>query len=204
MAPRTLREVPQLAVLIDSFEQRVQRPKTSKTSKTSKTDKAKSSKAGKAKSTDPYYSGKKKQHTLKSQVTVNEQDGTFVDISASVPGPTADITLLEDSGVLQRLPAGVGALGDLAYLGMDALHPQGLGATPRRKPRGQERPPQDKVYNQAFARRRVLVENSIGRLRRYESLNQMDRHHRHNHQQRVVAVAGLVNRQIRHRLPCAA
>jgi DDE superfamily endonuclease len=188
-----LREVPQLAVLIDSFEQRVQRPQASKDSKTSK-----------AKTTDRYYSGKKKQRTLKSQVTVNEQDGTFVDISASVPGPTADITLLEDSGVLQRLPQGVSALGDLAYLGMDTLHPQGLAATPRRKPRGQERPPQDIEYNQAFARRRVLVENSIGRLRRYESLNQMDRHHRHNHQMRVVVVAGLVNHQIRHHLPCAA
>lgn len=191
-----LQEVPELAVLIDSFEQRVQRPQADKSDKANK--------ANKAKSTDPYYSGKKKQHTLKSQVTVNAQDGTFVDISASVPGPTADITLLEDSGVLQRLPVGMAALGDLAYLGIDRLHRQGLGFTPRRKPRGQARPPGDIVYNQAFARRRVLVENSLGRLRRYESLNQMDRHHRHKHQMRVVAVAGLVNRQIRHRLPCAA
>jgi hypothetical protein len=86
---------------------------------------------------------------------------------------------------------------------MHTLHTQGLAATPRRKPRGQQRPPQDIEYNHAFARRRVLVENSIGRLRRFESLNQMDRHHRQNHQRRVVAVAGLVNRQIRHRLPCA-
>lgn len=183
-----LQDVPELAVIIDSFEQRVQRPKQSKQDK----------------QTDPYYSGKKKQHTLKSQVAVNRQDGTFVDIAASVPGSTADIRLLESSGLLARLPAGVGAWGDLAYLGMDTLHPQGLAITPRRKPRGQVRPPEDVAYNQAFARQRVVVENSIGRLRRYESLNQMDRHHRHNHTMRVVAVAGLVNRQMRRRLPCAA
>jgi hypothetical protein len=203
---QVLHEVPELAVIIDSFEQRVQRPKTDKTSESSKTSKtSKTSKPSKtSKTKDAYYSGKKKQHTLKSQVAVNHQDGTFVDIARSVPGPTADIKLLEQSALLERLPAGVGAWGDLAYVGVDALHPEGLGATPRRKPRGQERPPADITYNRAFARERVLVENSIGRLRRYESLNQMDRHHRQNHTQRVIAVAGLANRQIRHRLPGAA
>ncbi len=188
-----LHQVPELAVIIDSFEQPVQRPKQ---------DKQQEPKPRKRRA-DAYYSGKKKQHTLKSQVAVDRADGTFVDVSYSVPGPTADLTLLQSSGLLQRLPPGVGAWGDLAYLGLQALHPQGLGATPRRKPRGKERPPQDQAYNQAFARERVRVEHSIGRLRRYQALKQADRHHRQNHTARVVAVAGLVNRQIRHRIPCA-
>ncbi len=118
-----------------------------------------------------------------------------------VPGPTADKKLLQESKVLERLPSGVGALGDLAYLGMEADHPQGLGKTPRRKPRGRERPPEDQAFNRAFARRRIGVEHTIGRVRRYDSLNQMDRHHRHNHTDRVGAVAGLVNRQILTRHP---
>lgn len=66
---------------------------------------------------DGYYSGKKKQHTLKSQVAVDEDTGAVVDISESVPGPTADLTLLKESGLMGRLPPGVGALGDLAYVG---------------------------------------------------------------------------------------
>jgi len=189
-----LAEVPELAVIIDSFEQRVQRPKADKTGKTDKTGKAK----------DPYYSGKKKQHTLKSQVATNRRDGTFVEVSHSVPGPTADLELLRQSGLLERMPESVWALGDLAYLGMDKERSQGCAATPRRKPRGQEPEPQDVAYNRAFARERVGVEHSIGRLRRYECLTAMDRHHRQGHVSRVVAVAGLVNRQIRHRLPCAA
>jgi len=68
-----LRDTPELAAVIDSFEQRVQRPR----------DRSEA---------DGYYSGKKKQHTLKSQVAVDEESGRVVDISASVPGPTADIT----------------------------------------------------------------------------------------------------------------
>lgn len=178
-----LQDTPELAVIIDTFEQRVQRPRH-------RTE------------ADQYYSGKKKQHTLKSQVAVNELTGEFVDIADSIFGPTADLTVLKQSDLLSRLPPGVGGLGDLAYVGIDQLHPQGLGATPRRKPRGKPRPAEDVAYNTAFARRRVLVENSILRLRRYEALSQTDRHHRRHHTARVVAVAGLVNRQIRHRLPC--
>jgi len=177
-----LRDTPELAVVIDSFEQRVQRPKA-------------------VEERDSYYSGKKKTHTLKSQVAVDEDTGAIMDVSESVPGPTADIKLLETSGLMNRLPEGVGGIGDLAYVGIDKLHPQGLAACPRRKPKGKPRPPDDVTYNRAFSRRRIIVENTIGRLRRYQSLNQTDRQHRRTHAARVRAVAGLVNRQLAHRMP---
>ena len=76
-------------------------------------------------------------------------------------------------------------------------------ATPRRKPRGKERPAQDKAYNKAFAQVRIKVEHSIGRARRYQSLSQQDRHHRELVMvtERGQGIAGLVNRQIQTRLP---
>jgi len=177
-----LADTPELVVIIDTFEQRVQRPQ-------------------KRKQADKYFSGKKKQHTLKSQVAVNELNGQVVDVPDSVVGPTADIALLEQSDLLNRLPEGVGGIGDLAYVGIDKLHPDGLAAAPRRKPKGKPRPEEDVSYNQAFSQRRIIVEQTIGRLRRYEAITQMDRHHRQHHTQRVVAIAGLVNRQIAHRFP---
>jgi len=177
---KLLKATPDLAVVIDSFEQRVQR-------------------AQDRQAADAHYSGKKRQHTLKSQVAVDEELGLFVDVSTSVPGPTADLKLLEQSKLLARLPARVGALGDLAYLGMDKLHPTGNAATPRRKPRGKPRPPEDIAFNQAFARRRIVVEHSIGLARRFEALAQTDRHHRKHHAARVAAVCGLVNRRLAYR-----
>jgi len=177
-----LRDTPELAVVIDTFEQRVQRPRDK--------DKA-----------DELFSGKKRQHTLKSQVAVDEEKGTVVDVADSVPGPTADITLLKQSRLMERLPEGVGGMGDSAYQGIAQLHPQALGASSRKKPYGQPRPPEDVAYNTAFSRRRIIVENTIGRFRRYQCLTQTDRNHRQLHTSRVVAVAGLVNRQIAHRLP---
>jgi hypothetical protein len=166
-----LRDIPELTVVVDSFEQRVQRP------------------AG----DNSHFSGKKKQNTLKSQVTVDGQTGRIVATSASVPGPRPDLNLLKQSGVLERLPAHYGAVGDLGYLGMDKLHP--LAFIPRRKPRGKPHPPENRPYNAAFSSFRVIVEHTIGRMRRFQSLTQMDRNHRLHHAARVAAVAGLVNRQ---------
>jgi hypothetical protein len=178
--PALLHDTPALAVLVDTFEQRVQRPKRRQRA---------------------YYSGKKKCHTVKSQVAVDEESGRIVDVADSVPGPRADIEVLERSRLLHRLPAWVGAIGDLAYVGITALHPNQLAATPRRKPRGQPRPVEDRRYNRLFARRRVGVEHAIGRLLKYQALSQADRHHRKGHTARVRAVAGLVNRMLDH---CAA
>jgi hypothetical protein len=175
-----LQDVPELAVVIDTFEQAVQRPR----------ERAEA---------DRYYSGKKKRHTLKSQLSVDDYSGEGVAVSDSVPGPTADITLLQQSGLLSQLPPRVGSLGDLAYVGISMLHPQGLGACPRRKPRSQPRPAEDVLYNTAFTQRRVIVEHTIARMRRYEALSQVDRHHRQQHTSRTVAVTGLANHQIRSR-----
>ena len=170
-----LKDTPDVAVVIDTFEQGVQRPR---------------------KGQKRYYSGKKKRHTLKSQVAVDEETGAIVDVADSVPGPTADVKVLKKSKVLKRLPQGVGALGDLAYVGIADLHPEGLGATGRRKPRGQPRSLADRRYNKAFSRRRIVVEHGIGRLRRFQALTQTDRHFRKGHTARVRAVAGLVNRML--------
>jgi len=173
--PALLAGTPDLAVIVDTFEQRTHRPQRRQRA---------------------YYSGKKKAHTLKSQVAVDE-DGRVADVGESRPGPWADLTVLRRSGLVGKLVrAQVGVLGDLAYVGVDGLHPKLRGATPRRKPRGAERPPADRRYNRAFARRRIRVEHTIGRLRRYQALTAVNRHGRKGHAARVRAVAGLVNRML--------
>lgn len=175
--PALLKETPALAVLVDTFEQRTQRPTRRQRA---------------------YYSGKKKAHTLKSQVAVDE-DGHVVDVGPSRPGCWADLKVFRRSGLVGKLVrAKVGALGDLGYVGINAVSPRLHGATPRRKPRGKDRPAEDRRYNRAFARRRITVEHGINRRRRYQALSQTDRHRRRQHTARVRAVAGLVNRMLGH------
>jgi hypothetical protein len=195
-----LRELPELAVVIDTFEQRVHAPQGPDPTNRKSREEA-----------DRWYSGKKRGHTIKSQVGVDLHTGYICDVGESVRGPTADITLLKQSKLMERLPQGVGGEGDLAYVGIDKLHPLGLGATPRRKPRGadkhrprgqdKERPPQDIAYNKAFAKRRIIAENTLCRMRAYQAITQTDRNHRKMHTERTQAIAGLVNRKMHSRLP---
>jgi DDE superfamily endonuclease/Helix-turn-helix of DDE superfamily endonuclease len=199
-----LSELPELAGGIDTFEQEV-RPPQVRDAPTPQQRKEKQKEA------DSWYSGKKRKHTIKSQVGVDVHTGAICDVSESVRGPTNDMTLLKKSKLLQRLPPDVGGEGDLAYVGISKLHPKHLGATPRKKPRGKDkhrprgqdnpRPPQDIAYNKAFAQRRVVAEHALRYMRQYQSITQMDRHHRQMHTERVNAIAGIVNRRLHARLP---
>ena len=173
-----LQAIPELVVIVDSFEQGVQRPKR-------KEDR------------DSWYSKKKKAHTMKNQIAVDETSGLIVGISPSIKGRTHDLPLLKQSQLLEHLPEGIGCMADSAYQGIHKLHP--LAFSPRKKPRSKPRPEQDIAYNHAFSQRRIVVENTICQLRWFRAVSQTDRHHRLNHSARVRAVAGLVNRQIARR-----
>ncbi len=154
--PQVLESAPGLLVLVDAFEQRVQRL----------TDRQERRQ---------WYSGKKRCHTSKVQVAVEERAGRIVDVGDSVPSPTADLAVFAGSGLGERLPPGT------------ALHP--AGHRPRKKPRGRPRPDEDRAHNRALARRRIAVEHRIGRLRRFAALTAPHRQHRTAHTR-------LVNRQL--------
>lgn len=173
--PALLADTPGLAVVIDSFEQRTQRPKRRQRA---------------------YYSGKKKAHTLKTQVAVDEDSGRIVDVSDSVPGPWADIKLLEKSRLLRRLPKGVGGSGTWVTSGSVGCTRRGWARVRVGSRVGRSRPPEDRKYNRAFSRRRIIVEHGIGRLRRFAAVSHVNRHRRKGHATRVRAIAGLVNRMI--------
>jgi DDE superfamily endonuclease/Helix-turn-helix of DDE superfamily endonuclease len=156
-----LKELPELMLIVDSFEQRVQRPPND----------------------DSPSSGKKQPHPLKSQLVVDGDTGRMVDRSDRVPGPTADITLLE------RVPEAIGVAGDLAYLTLATLRQWGF--SPRRKPRGQDRPPEDGVYNRAFWQFRIIVEPTLGQVSRFQRVTMTDRKQRRAQRARVAAIAGV-------------
>lgn len=168
-------DTPGLGVLVDSFEPPTHRPATRQRR---------------------FDSGKRKRHTLKSQRVVDEASGRIADVSVSVPGPTADLKLLKRSKVLGKVRRGAAVVGDLAYLGADKVKAGVVVVTPRRKPRGQPRSRADRKYDRAVSRRRVPVEHTIRRVRVFQAVTRVNRHGRTGHENRVRAVAGLVNRLI--------
>ena len=165
-------QVPGLAVVVDAFEQSIERPSTPQEA-------------------DQYYSGKKKCHTLKSQITVDAYTGEVLDVAESESGRNQDKGIFNHSGTPERLPPDTAFLGDLGYPGLEKDLP--LAAIPRKKPRNKPRPEKDILFNTLFAQVRIVVEHTIALLRRYQALTLREGHHRRAHTERVIAVSGLVN-----------
>jgi hypothetical protein len=132
-------------VLIDSFESPVRRPSLQERQKR-------------------VYSGKKKRHTLKTQVAT-DQDGEILTLEAGQRGPQADLKLYEAAPLPEPI-ADKPRMGDKGYYSQD--HPE--LTTPHKKPRGGELTVEQEAENKGIARQRSVVEHGIRRIKGFRLL----------------------------------
>lgn len=140
-----------------------------------------------------HFSGKRKRHTLKTQLLVSRRTGRILHVSETVPGSIHDKTLLEQSEVLTRLPRGALVRGDLGYLGIARDHPRLDIRLPRRKWRGRPRRMADIRRNRTLARQRIVVEHTIRRCKIFRVLADVYRQARERYNLTFQVVAGLAN-----------
>jgi DDE superfamily endonuclease len=170
---------PVVGVIIDSKEQRVNRPQGYDAQK-------------------PYYSGKKKTHTVKTQVVV-DPSGRIESVGDSVPGgANHDLALLCGSGILEQLEEGEGAMVDKGYVGVKNYYPDVPVVIPFKASRNHPLTDEQKSYNREVARYRIVVEHTMAQLNRFTVLRQVFRgQQRGRHGQVARVVARLVNRRLR-------
>jgi hypothetical protein len=166
---------PEVRLVIDAKEQRTQRPNGYAAQR-------------------PYYSGKRKAHTLKSQVGVSPT-GRIEAVSDSFPGCTHDLTVLRATGLVDRLPDGAGAMLDRGYVGLPADHPERPLVIPAKAGRNRPLTDEQRAGNRVIASHRIVVEHAMAQLNRFEVLTQTYRHRRSEHGSVVRVVAVLVNRR---------
>jgi hypothetical protein len=178
-ASEVMAAFPEVRVVIDSKEQRVNRPTGHEAQK-------------------PYYSGKKKAHTVKTQVVV-DPCGRIESVGDSVPGgANHDLPLLCGSGVLEQLAPGEAAMVDKGYVGLKNYYPQTPVVIPFKASRNHPLTDEQKAYNREVARCRIVVEHTIAQLNRFTVLRQVFRgQQRGRHSLVVRVVARLVNRRLR-------
>jgi transposase len=175
---------PDVRLVIDAKEQRIQRPKSSKEDDRQK----------------PYYSGKKKCHTLKNEIAV-QPDGTIGAVSASVPGGAVhDLTLLRGTRLIERLdPESEAAMVDKGYDGIRKDYPDHTIYQPVKARRNHPLTAEQKASNRHLSRYRIVVEHTNAQLNQFQVLAQVYRHGRAGHSRVFRAVAYLVDRRIRQR-----
>lgn len=100
-----------------------------------------------------HYSGKKKKHTLKSQVICLPKGEDIVDVVAGEPGPKADITIWRENAT--KFNKKQKFSGDKAYLGEPQIR------TPKKKPKNGELTQEEKQKNKEISSERIFVEHLI-------------------------------------------
>jgi hypothetical protein len=158
--------------IIDATEQRVERSHDNATQKA-------------------HYSGKKKAHTRKTLLIVNEH-GRLRYVSASIPGAGHDLTLLRQSGVLEEIPPDLSLLADSGFQGLQNDVPERSVALPYKGTRTQPLTPEQKLHNATLSRIRIVVENTLAEMKHFRILADVFRHTMSVYDAIFVSIAGLV------------
>ena len=184
---RTLDEVeaffPGFKAFLDATEQEIPRPKAKGKRKT-------------------HYSGKRKRHTVKTQITVNG-DGLIAHKTPHARGSRHDYALFKWRH--PSLPDNVCLGLDRGYDGIQNDYPELKSDVPfkRRSPgRGKrgvktkELPPEQKTFNHKLSQERVVVEHTISRLKKFRVMAQKFRNRLKHYNVMTDNLCGLVNFRI--------
>jgi hypothetical protein len=174
---------PGFKVFIDSTEQEIPRPKS------------------KAKRVS-HYSGKKKRHTVKTQLAVNER-GAIVHKTRHARGRRNDYAVFKRNH--PELPEGVRPGVDRGYNGIQKDFPEMNPMIPFKKKspgRGHKgvkaKPltPHQKRFNSQLSKARVVVEHTISRVKKFRIMGEEFRNRLRHYDAMTEIVSGLVNLRI--------
>lgn len=138
-----------------------------------------------------FYSGKKGEHTLKTQVVFGQKTGKIICL-AHEKGKTHDFRLFKSSNV--RFHKLLKVIADKGYQGIAKIHK--LSKTPVKKPRGGKLTKEQKQYNRQLNRLRVVVEHVNRRLKIFNILSYRYRNRHRRFGLRANLIAGIYNYEL--------
>lgn len=137
------------------------------------------------------YSGKKKRHTRKNVVASDKEKKILV-LTATKEGKRHDKKIQEEEDFILGIPDEIEILADSGFQGLqkeyENIH------LPKKKPRGGELSKEEKAKNKELAKERVVVENAIGGVKRYNAVSDIYRNRISNFDDKLMLTAcGLWN-----------
>jgi len=157
-------------LIVDSYEQVRERP-------------------GDNEEQEKYFSGKKSNHTFKSQIIIMPDGRDIVDVVAGEPGPKSDITMFRENR--DNFDPKQSFKGDLGYIGEDLID------TPIKKPRNKELTTDQKKSNKEFSSKRIFVEHRIRSVKIFRVVQDRFRLNPKKYEQVILTICGLVRLRIR-------
>ena len=176
---RTVDEVeeyfPGFKAFIDATEQEIPRPKDKRKRRS-------------------HYSGKRKKHTVKMQLTVNSK-GLIIHKTPHARGRRHDYDIFKTNH--PRVPPEVNCNLDCGYEGVQKDCPETNTTTPYKRRRGMgELTMEQKSFNYELAKERVVVEHTISRMKKFRIMGDEFRNRLRWYDRAADIVSGLVNLRI--------
>lgn len=134
-----------------------------------------------------YYSGKKKRHTIKTEIRITENK-RIVHVSKCRPGSVHDFAIYKSE---PPVPRGTTAYADSGYQGLDKLHPD--TEIPYKASKNKPLDAEEREYNTGLSSFRVRVENVLGQMKIFRILSERYRNKRKRHHVKINIIAGIVN-----------
>lgn len=168
---RVLKACPSLEFIIDGTERPVQRPKDRERQQ-------------------PYYSGKKKRHTVKNIVVSEKRTKKVKALGRTQAGKKHDKAAADEENY--RFPKNSHVWKDSGFQGYEPE--QTTTHQPKKKPRGGELTSEEKETNRDISSQRIGVEHSIGAVKVFRIVHDVYRNHRQAFDDLVMETAcGLCN-----------
>ena len=137
-----------------------------------------------------YYSGKRKRHTVKTQLMVNNQ-GLIIHKTGHKKGHRHDYDIYKKNHPVT--PKQVVSVFDLGYLGVGKDYPEQLSSLPYKKKKDQELSAEEKECNKSHSRKRMVIEHTICRMKKYRIMGDIFRNRLRKYNRVSDIVSGLVN-----------
>ena len=143
-----------------------------------------------------YYSGKKKRHTQKIEITADGK-GKIHSVSGTHPGKVHDFNIYKGKKNRHKFP-GIPEKADSGYQGIHKIKKN--AEIPYKKPKGGELNPEQKKFNRELSKKRIKVENVIRDMKIFKVVSDTYRNRRKGHNVKVSIIAGIVNMKTEKRL----
>ena len=166
-----LKYFPGVKAFVDATEQEIPRPKNKRRRKN-------------------YYSGKKRKHTVKTQIITNKK-GLIIHKTGYVNGKKHDYELFKKKH--PPIPHDVELNGDSGYQGIQKDFPEIKSRIPVKKQRGISLEKKDKRHNRKLGKERVVVEHMIGKMKKFNIMGTKFRNKLNRYDNMTSIVSGLVN-----------
>jgi hypothetical protein len=136
-----------------------------------------------------WYSGKKKRHTIKTQIIIERKTRNIIDVWEA-KGGTHDFKIYKDTigkSVHQSIHIDAG----LGYQGIEKLHPK--SRIPKKNGKNRKLTKADKAFNKRLARKRIVIEHVNAKIKTFKCMAYPYRNHCRRHLLRMSLICGIIN-----------